>query len=125
VLSDAEALCNRVGILAGGRLVATGRIPDLQAYELRGWELIVSNVGPSSCERHSARARHVTRLDDGRYAFDLPAEPSPEALLRDLIAEGAHLVSLNPVRETLEDFFVKQVGSQSASRVDVPGGPES
>src|SRR5512145_1713985 len=31
VLSDAEALCSRVGILAGGRLIASGRIADLQA----------------------------------------------------------------------------------------------
>ena len=42
VLSDAEALCNRVAVLAGGRLVANGRISDLQAFDIRGWELIVS-----------------------------------------------------------------------------------
>jgi ABC-2 type transport system ATP-binding protein len=121
VLSDAEALCSRVGILAAGRLVASGRIADLQAFELRGWELIVSDVGPSSLDRHNARARQVTRLGEERYAFELPVEPAPEELLRDLIAEGAHLVSLNPMRETLEDFFVKQVQQQSGSRSEARG----
>jgi hypothetical protein len=35
-----------------------------------------------------------------------------------LLAEGAQLVSLNPIRDTLEDFFVKKVGVQPASRFD-------
>jgi ABC-2 type transport system ATP-binding protein len=33
----------------------------------------------------------------------------PEDLLRELAAAGASLVSLNPVRETLEDVFVRRV----------------
>ena len=44
VLSDAEALCNRVAVLAHGKLVASGRISDLQAFDIRGWELIVSGL---------------------------------------------------------------------------------
>src|SRR6188768_2768650 len=52
VLSDAEALCNRVAVLAHGTLVANGRISDLQAFEIRGWELIVSGLTTESLERH-------------------------------------------------------------------------
>src|SRR5205823_9385856 len=37
VLSDAEALCNRVAILAHGRLVAAGPLSDLVSLEARGW----------------------------------------------------------------------------------------
>ena len=62
VLSDAEALCNRVAILAHGRLVANGRISDLQAFDIRGWELIVGGVTPEALERHRARAQRVTML---------------------------------------------------------------
>src|SRR5262245_13646038 len=99
VLSDAEALCSRVAILAGGRLVASGRIADLHAFEVRGWELVVADVGAATVERHFGRARRVTRLEEQRYALELPLEPPPERLLNDLVAEGARLVSLNPVRE--------------------------
>src|SRR6186713_2937652 len=55
VLSDAEALCNRVAVLAHGKLVANGRISDLQAFDIRGWELIVSGLTRESLERHRAR----------------------------------------------------------------------
>jgi ABC-2 type transport system ATP-binding protein len=118
VLSDAEALCSRVAILAGGKLVASGRMADLQAFQVRAWELIVANVSANSLERHRGRIRRVTAVGDQRYSLELPLEPAPELLLRDLQADGAQLVSLNPVRETLEDFFVKKVGEQPPSRLE-------
>jgi ABC-2 type transport system ATP-binding protein len=118
VLSDAEALCNRVAVLAHGKLVANGRISDLQAFDVRGWELIVSGLTAESLERHRSRIRRVTTLGEQRYSLELPLEPAPEILLRDLISGGATLVSLNPIRETLEDFFVKTVGEQPSARVD-------
>ena len=34
--------------------------------------------------------------------------------MAELSAAGAHVVSLNPIRETLEDFFVGQVTSPEA-----------
>jgi ABC-2 type transport system ATP-binding protein len=121
VLSDAEALCNRVAVLAHGKLAAHGRISDLQAFDVRGWELIVSGLTSESLDRHRARARSVTQLGEHRYSIEMPLAPAPELLLRDLISEGAQLVSLNPIRETLEDFFVKKVAEHTASRVDAPG----
>jgi ABC-2 type transport system ATP-binding protein len=117
VLSDAEALCNRVAILAHGRLVASGRIADLQAFQLRGWELVVANVAPELLERHRIRVLRVTPLGEHRYTLELPLEPAPELLLRDLLAGGARLVSLNPVRDTLEDFFVRKIAEEPSSRL--------
>lgn len=118
VLSDAEALCNRVAVLAGGTLVAQGLISDLQPFEVRGWELIVSGVTPAALERHRARTQRVTQLGEQRYSLELPLEPQPELLLRDLTEGGAKLISLNPIRDTLEDFFVKKVAGQTGARFD-------
>ena len=119
VLSDAEALCNRVAVLAGGRLVANGRISDLQPFTVSGWELIVSGLTPELLERHRARVQRVTLLGEQRYSLELSLEPAPELLLHDLIGGGAKLVSLNPIRETLEDFFVKTVAAEESSRTGV------
>ena len=116
VLSDAEALCSRVGILAGGKLVASGRIADLQAFDVHGWDLIVSGVSGALLDRWRSRIERVTPLGEQRYSLELPLQPAPELLLAELIAGGARLVSLNPMRDTLEDFFVKKVGEQVPSR---------
>src|SRR5436853_3040048 len=52
VLADAEALCSRVAILAGGRLAAIGSLADMQAFHVGGWELVVSHLSAASLERH-------------------------------------------------------------------------
>src|SRR5213079_2288047 len=43
VLSDAEELCGRVAILAKGRLVASGRLSEILAFGVHGWELVVAD----------------------------------------------------------------------------------
>jgi ABC-2 type transport system ATP-binding protein len=112
VLSDAEALCDRVAILAKGRLVSDGRLTDMLAFRARGWELIVHGASDAAIARIRSGARRIVRIGEGRYALELPLEPPPEALLGRLTAAGAQLVSLNPLRETLEDFFVEKVSAQ-------------
>jgi ABC-2 type transport system ATP-binding protein len=111
VLSDAEALCNRVAILAKGRLVATGSLTDLLPFRASGWELVVADITETLVASLKSRVTRAVRISDGRYLLDLPLEPAPELLLGELTAAGAHLVSLNPIRQTLEDFFVQQVTS--------------
>jgi len=118
VLADAETLCSRVAILAKGRLVAAGRLSEMLAFEVRGWELVVSGLKDEVLTR--AQQRHqvtrATRLADGRYALELPLTPPPERTLAELVGQGAALVSLTPMRDTLEDFFVRQVSGAQPSR---------
>jgi ABC-2 type transport system ATP-binding protein len=118
VLADAETLCSRVAILAKGRLVAAGRLSEMLAFEVRGWELVVSGLKDEALTR--AQQRHqvtrATRLAEGRYALELPLTPAPERTLAELVGQGAALVSLTPMRDTLEDFFVRQVSGAHPSR---------
>jgi len=111
VLSDAEALCNRVAILARGRLVTSGRLTDMLALRARGWELIVAGASDALIASLGPRVVQSTKISEGRYTLELPLQPPPERLLADLTAGGARLASLNPVRETLEDLFVDAVTS--------------
>lgn len=108
ILADAEALCSRVGILAGGRLVAGGRLADLIAFELRGWEIVVDHLAPTDLAAIRARATRVVSLAQGRFTLELPPDP-PEPIIADLARRGARIVSVNPMRDTLEDFFVRHI----------------
>ena len=120
ILADAEALCSRVAVVAAGRLAAAGRLTDILAFQVRGWELVMSDLTPDVVSRLGSRARHVTEISKGRYALELALAEPPERVLADLVATGGTLVSLNPIRETLEDFFVRHVaeigeGARSSS----------
>src|SRR6187399_3329642 len=67
VLSDAEALCSRVAILAKGKLVAAGRLSDLVDFRARGWELVVSGTSEPAIAALGPRVRRSVRIDEGRY----------------------------------------------------------
>jgi ABC-2 type transport system ATP-binding protein len=115
VLSDAEALCSRVAILARGRLVSSGDLSEMLAFDARGWELVVGSVPNENALTAGAGIRRVVAIGGGRYALELPLDPPPERLLGELAASGAKLISLNPIRPTLEDLFVEQVTAPSVT----------
>jgi ABC-2 type transport system ATP-binding protein len=114
ILSDAEMLCSRVGILAKGRLVASGSVNELTAGGGQGWELVFNGLSPDAAARLGARATRVTRIAEGRYTVELGPSSRPEPLIAELAAAGAALVSVSPLRTTLEDVFVSAIGAGAA-----------
>jgi ABC-2 type transport system ATP-binding protein len=116
VLSDAEALCSRVAILAKGRLMKSGRLSDMLDLQAHGWELVVGSVSDGLAKTLESKARRITRISEGRYTVELPLDPPPDRIVSEVAANGGVVVSLNPLRETLEDIFVEQV-SKSGDRV--------
>jgi len=127
ILADAEALCSRVAVVAGGRLAATGRLSDMLAFEIRGWELVMADLRPEVLASLAGQLQKSTEISPQRYALELPLEVPPERILGDLTATGAKLVSLNPLRDTLEDLFVRRVaevgeGARAARKAGADAG---
>src|SRR5258706_11993302 len=84
------------------------------AFRAGGGELVVANAAEPAIAALGAAVRRAVRIGEGRYLLELPLEPPPEHLLGELTQRGAHLISLNPIRQTLEDFFVAQVSTPDA-----------
>ena len=118
VLSDAETLCNRVAIVAGGRLAAAGDLSELLAFQVRAWELVVASVSDTLLQqaRAAGDVTRITPLGGQRFALEVPLSADPARVMAAFGAHGGQLVSLNPVRETLEDFFVRQIAAAPAHR---------
>ncbi len=115
ILADAESICSRVGIVAGGKLVAAGTLAEMVPFHIKGWDLVVANVSPATQAALTARGGVATMISEGRYHVVLPASLSAEEAVALIRASNADLVSLNPLRDTLEDFFLARV-QQSAPR---------
>ncbi len=113
ILSDAETLCSRVGILSYGRLVAAGALAELTRGQARGWDLVVTGLLPGTAEAVARSGVRVTTIGDGHYSLELPADRRPEPLVAELAAAGATLVSVSPLRTTLEDVFVQALGGDT------------
>ena len=118
ILSDAELLCSRVGILSKGRLVKSGTLADLTAGTGgadRGWEVVMAGVPAPVAGALAGRVRRTTEITDGRFAFELAGDTRPEPVIAELSAAGASLVSVSPLRTTLEDVFVAATSAESAA----------
>src|SRR5260221_1559227 len=109
ILSDAEALCSQVAIVVKGRLAAAGRLTDLQELAIQGWELVMAGVPAEALDRVRGRARRVLTIARDHYVIDLAPDGRPDEVLRELTAAGATLISVNPLRQTLEDVFIRRV----------------
>ena len=109
ILGDAESICSRVGIVVAGRLVAAGKLADMVPFRIRGWELIVSALSADGARALVELGGTTKEIAADRYHVLLPSSVSPDAAIARTAAAGGQLVSLNPVRDTLEDFFVEQV----------------
>jgi ABC-2 type transport system ATP-binding protein len=115
ILGDAESMCSRVGIVAGGTLVASGALVEMVPFRIRGWDLVLAGVTADAAAALSARAAATTLIGDGRYHVVLPASASSEDAVALAKSANAELVSVNPIRDTLEDFFLARV-QKSAGR---------
>jgi ABC-2 type transport system ATP-binding protein len=111
ILSDAEQLCSAVGILDRGRLVVSGSLEELTSERARGWEIVATIQDPAFALRLIGDDVRGAEIAPGRYRFELDADVRPEPFIAHLAGAGAVLVSVMPVRTTLEDVFVRAVGT--------------
>ena len=71
--------------------------------------IVIANLAEPVLVPFTPRVSRMTPLGAARYHLVVPGDTAPESLIADLNAAGGRLISLNPVRQTLEDFFVQTV----------------
>ena len=117
VLSDVERVCDRVGILDHGRLVAETAIDDLLArFALPSYRLEADPGQVPALEALAARLRSVawvsgaTRSGDSLRVLVADERSAAAGLLPAIAEAGLRVVSFERERPTLEDAFLGLVG---------------
>ncbi len=107
ILSDAEALCDRVAVIHRGELRGVGEVEDLTS-EVRGKVEIVfyAHSVPAGLAALGAES-HVS----GDMVNAVIPEEKQENALDILRRENIRIVSLNPVRSSLEEYYVQKLQS--------------
>jgi ABC-2 type transport system ATP-binding protein len=108
-LADVEQVCDRVGILAEGRLVYQGAIAELLAGTRRVWRVLIRP--PADRLRDAlAAAPWVTSVSERRPGHLTLEVSDPQAaelqLPRILAASAVCLIEAAQERATLEDVFL-------------------
>jgi ABC-2 type transport system ATP-binding protein len=112
ILSDAEMLCDRVAVLAGGKLQGVGAPRDIVAMKPHAMEILFELREERALP--ADLAAQVTKIG-GRSRVTVSQDQLYVALDKLRGAE-ARILSVSPVHPTLEDYFFQLVGGARTKR---------
>jgi ABC-2 type transport system ATP-binding protein len=114
ILSDAESLCDRVALIAEGEVRRAGRLDEILALNATQMEVIGS--GPLDLRGLPEGVGGHQQMGE-RWRLEVP-----ERALADVIAhvqrQGGQILSAQPLRKSLEDYFLQEVGPRAAEAVE-------
>ena len=112
LLNEVELTCDRVGVIAKGRLVAEGTVDELRARS--GGQALLVRASPIDQARRlleSLLKPDQVQLRDGVFA--LTTDPSQAASInRRLVADGLDVTELRVSEQSLEDVFLQLTENQ-------------
>ena len=116
ILSDAEALCDRVGVIHQGELRGVGAVAELTSERQAKIEIIFcATTVPPGLTSLGAEARV-----SGDMVNAVLPEEQQEAALEVLRRERLKLISLTPVRRSLEEYYIQKLRPVEARKNEIP-----
>jgi ABC-2 type transport system ATP-binding protein len=127
VLSDIEALCDRVVILHKGLVVTAGLVKDLVKRSATLTELTLRNV-PADARASLLDGATVLRELNDELVLEVAGDEGLARAIERALSVGAKVTSAIPRKDSLEDLFVREA-LQPAGEPDVahaePPAPDS
>jgi ABC-2 type transport system ATP-binding protein len=112
ILSDAEALCDRVAVIHGGELQGVGAVAELTPQSQGKVEIIFCATGvPASLTSMGIEARV-----SGNMVNAVIPQGQQEEVLEILHRERMRLISLTPVRSSLEEYYVEKLRPKESGK---------
>jgi ABC-2 type transport system ATP-binding protein len=118
ILPDAEMLCDRVGVIAGGKLRGLGAPGTIVGVKATGLEIIFELAGtlPETIRVKAEKSGSGYRMS--------MTENELYGALEELRSAGARIVSVTQIKPTLEDFFMELVGKEGARASAIEVNPQ-
>jgi ABC-2 type transport system ATP-binding protein len=120
ILSDAEMLCDRVGVIVGGKLRGVGAPDEIVGIQAHGMEILFEHTG-DAIGVASTLLEKATRTGN-RYRLHVEeAELYPT--IETLREAGARILSVAQMKASLEEYFMHLIAADRAqsAAVDVSG----
>jgi ABC-2 type transport system ATP-binding protein len=107
ILSDAETLCDRVAMLRGGELLNVGALADILKIDISHMEVLVSGLRADATPLPDGV--RVTHAFGERSRLEVAESVLPETLVAVQRA-GARILGVQAVRDSLEEYFLREMG---------------
>jgi ABC-2 type transport system ATP-binding protein len=112
IIPDVEMLCDRVGIIAGGRLLASGRVDELVEGRTKTVEVVCDGLHEGNLMPLNGLASSIVR-QNRQHLITLSEPERLEELLAAIKIRGGKLVSVIPHKGSLEELFLNSISSAS------------
>jgi len=106
ILSDIEVLCDSVAILKRGRLAHAGSLDELRARETSVIEVIATGADEALLKQHLGINATVNSTASG-LRIEVSDEKDVDKVIAALRKANGKLVSVQPVRQSLEELFIE------------------
>lgn len=103
VIPDVEAICDQVAIIRKGTLMECGPVSKFVAKEAVGTEVAFTGISLDTAKQ-IVGLEALREIPEGFRAM-IPANVSVNHSVSDLMAKKAQIISVSPVRPSLEDIF--------------------
>jgi ABC-type multidrug transport system ATPase subunit len=113
LLTEVEQVCNRVGIIHEGRLLYEGGPETLLAPTTR-FNVRVDDLSAASELLTSQLGISVNKNGAGILRIDADPDRIP-ALNAALVAHGINVYELTPIKESLEEAFIRLIDNDSST----------
>ena len=123
IMSEVEAVCGRVIIIAGGRIAVDDQLENLRQDKT----ILLEARGPAEPIRSQllaidgVRRVAITRRDEGIAAFEIQTKEGVdlrETVCQKLMSSGWPVRTLDVRRNSLEERFVEAVARDNLANVD-------
>ena len=105
ILSDIEVLCDSVAILKHGRLAHSGSLAELRAGEANTVEVIATGADAEVLKQRLGQGA-VVATTAGGVRIEVADETQVDEVIAALRSVNGKLVSVQPVRQSLEELFL-------------------
>ena len=114
ILHDVEMICDRVGIVMRGRLLASGRVEELiRQDQTQSVEIVCQQVNGEGNALIRSMATRV--LQQGQQCLIvLPNSDGIDALVSEIRRQGGRLISVTPHKTSLEDLFFQAAATDAS-----------
>jgi ABC-2 type transport system ATP-binding protein len=109
ILHDVEVICDRIGIITNGESRFIGTLPDMISESFHSYEILLRRVSPEQIEALTQKGHNPTSFED-KVKVKVP-KGDLVTFLASFMQEGMELISIEPERLSLEDFFLGFVTS--------------
>lgn len=108
ILHDVEMICDRVGVVIKGRLLASGRVDELVRQDhTQSVEIVCQQIKTEgNAFIHSLATRVLQRGQ--QCLIVLPNPDSVDAIVGEIRRQGGRLLSVTPHKASLEDLFFQE-----------------